>query len=136
MQTASWGVRLRPDLTGATMNGVKGRVLDVDDDTALAEMLGIVLRTEGFEPVFCADGARALAVFRETKPDLVLLDLMLPGLPAPITCKGRVAWTNEPDKLKSSCLPAGMGLQFVDLSLDKMYSIRGHIWEEGLEPEW
>src|SRR3954469_12328759 len=57
----------------------RGRVLVVDDDPALAEMLGIVLRTEGFEPSFVADGDRALAAFRATKPDLVLLDLMLPG---------------------------------------------------------
>jgi two-component system response regulator MtrA len=57
----------------------KGRVLVVDDDPALAEMLGIVLRTEGFEPSFVADGDRALAAFRSSKPDLVLLDLMLPG---------------------------------------------------------
>ena len=42
-------------------------------------MLGIVLQTEGFEPSFVADGDRALAAFRSTKPDLVLLDLMLPG---------------------------------------------------------
>src|SRR6476469_4566705 len=42
-------------------------------------MLGIVLRTEGFEPSFVADGDRALSAFRATKPDLVLLDLMLPG---------------------------------------------------------
>src|ERR1043166_7608142 len=61
------------------MGPMKGRVLVVDDDTALAEMLGIVLRNEGFEPVFCADGDRALSAFRESKPDLVLLDLMLPG---------------------------------------------------------
>lgn len=58
---------------------MKGRVLVVDDDTALAEMLGIVLRGEGFEPSFVADGDKALAAFRESKPDLVLLDLMLPG---------------------------------------------------------
>ena len=32
------------------------RILVVDDDTALAEMIGIVLRTEGFDTVFCADG--------------------------------------------------------------------------------
>lgn len=57
----------------------RGRVLVVDDDPALAEMLGIVLQTEGFEPSFVADGDRALAAFRSTKPDLVLLDLMLPG---------------------------------------------------------
>lgn len=56
------------------------RILVVDDDTALAEMIGIVLRTEGFEPIFCADGAEAVAAFRSANPDLVLLDLMLPGM--------------------------------------------------------
>lgn len=55
------------------------RILVVDDDTALAEMIGIVLRAEGFEPVFCADGALAYDAFTASKPDLVLLDLMLPG---------------------------------------------------------
>jgi two-component system response regulator MtrA len=55
------------------------RILVVDDDTALAEMVGIVLRGDGFEPVLCPDGAKALAAFRAAKPDLVLLDLMLPG---------------------------------------------------------
>jgi two-component system response regulator MtrA len=65
------------------------RVLVVDDDTALAEMIGIVLRTEGFDPAFCADGTGALAAFRETKPDLVLLDLMLPGMDGIEVC-GRI----------------------------------------------
>jgi two-component system, OmpR family, response regulator MtrA len=58
---------------------MKGRVLVVDDDTALAEMLGIVLRGEGFDTSFCADGAQALEAFRASRPDLVLLDVMLPG---------------------------------------------------------
>src|ERR671917_2057697 len=58
---------------------MRGRVLVVDDDTALAEMLGIVLRGEGFEPTFCGDGNGALEAFRTARPDLVLLDLMLPG---------------------------------------------------------
>jgi two-component system response regulator MtrA len=65
----------------------KGRILVVDDDPALAEMLGIVLRTEGFEPSFVADGDRALAAFRATKPDLVLLDLMLPGTDGIDVCR-------------------------------------------------
>src|SRR5436305_6766727 len=70
------------------MDGVtKGRVLVVDDDPALAEMLGIVLRTEGFEPSFVADGSRALSAFRTTKPDLVLLDLMLPGTDGIDVCR-------------------------------------------------
>ncbi len=62
-------------------------MLVVDDDPALAEMLGIVLRGEGFDPVFCADGLRAIGVFRDSKPDLVLLDLMLPGRDGIDVCK-------------------------------------------------
>jgi two-component system, OmpR family, response regulator MtrA len=58
---------------------VKGRVLVVDDDPSLGEMLGIVLRQEGFEPVFVRSGDQAIAAFHQAKPDLVLLDLMLPG---------------------------------------------------------
>ena len=59
---------------------MNAKILVVDDDTALAEMIGIVLRTEGFEPFFCADGTDAVEAFRLAKPDLVLLDLMLPGI--------------------------------------------------------
>ena len=66
---------------------MKVRVLVVDDDTALAEMIGIVLRSEGFEPVFCADGDLALETFRTTQPDLVLLDLMLPGKDGTEVCR-------------------------------------------------
>ena len=54
------------------------RILVVDDDTALAEMIGIVLRTEGFDTVFCADGAAAVETWRTEKPDLILLDLCSP----------------------------------------------------------
>ena len=96
MHTASWGVSPHDGRADATMSGVKGRVLVVDDDTALSEMLGIVLRTEGFEPVFCADGAKALAAFRESKPDLVLLDLMLPGRDGIDVCRSIRAESGVP----------------------------------------
>jgi two-component system response regulator MtrA len=66
---------------------MRGRVLIVDDDTALSEMLGIVLRSEGYEPFLCGDGDGALAAFREHKPDLVLLDLMLPGIDGIDVCR-------------------------------------------------
>jgi len=59
--------------------GGRVRVLVVDDDAALAEMLTIVLRTEGFESRVCGCGDRALEAFRDFRPDVVLLDLMLPG---------------------------------------------------------
>jgi two-component system response regulator MtrA len=58
---------------------VVARILVVDDDQAISEILGIVLRAEGFEPYFCADGDKAMDVFHQANPDLVLLDLMLPG---------------------------------------------------------
>jgi two-component system, OmpR family, response regulator MtrA len=66
---------------------MNGRVLVVDDDPALAEMLGIVLRGEGFEPAFVADGDAALGAFRREKPDVVLLDLMLPGTDGIEVCR-------------------------------------------------
>ena len=75
---------------------MKARVLVVDDDTALAEMLTIVLRTEGFEPIVCGDGDSALAAFRERKPDLVLLDLMLPGMNGIDVCKSIRAESGVP----------------------------------------
>ncbi len=57
----------------------RGKVLVVDDDPALSEMLGIVLRNEGFESRVCPTGDQAMSAFRDYRPDLVLLDLMLPG---------------------------------------------------------
>ncbi len=66
---------------------MSGRILVVDDDTALAEMIGIVLSSEGWEPAFCADGSEAIGRFRTTTPDLVLLDLMLPGMDGIEVCR-------------------------------------------------
>ena len=57
----------------------RGKVLVVDDDAALAEMLSLVLRNEGFEAIWCGHGDKALSAFRDSRPDLVLLDVMLPG---------------------------------------------------------
>jgi two-component system response regulator MtrA len=67
--------------------GSRGKVLVVDDDAALSEMLGIVLRNEGFDSHVCASGDRALAEFRDYRPDVVLLDLMLPGKDGIDVCK-------------------------------------------------
>ena len=63
------------------------RILIIDDDASLAEMLELVLRQEGFEPTWCASGDAALEVFRSAQFDLVLLDLMLPGLDGGAVCR-------------------------------------------------
>jgi two-component system response regulator MtrA len=58
---------------------VTHRILIVDDDDALREMVGLVLASNGYETLFAADGISAVEVFRAQNPDLVLLDIMLPG---------------------------------------------------------
>lgn len=63
------------------------RILVVDDDVALAEMIGIVLDSEGFTVEHAADGAQALLSFEKVKPDLILLDLMLPGVDGIEVCR-------------------------------------------------
>ena len=93
---------------------MKGRVLVVDDDAALAEMLGIVLRGEGFEPTFVADGDRALEAFRETRPDLILLDLMLPGMDGIDVCRQIRAESGVPIVMltaKSDTVDVVLGLE-------------------------
>ena len=63
------------------------RVLVVDDDAALAEMLTLVLRTEGFVSEVVTRGDLALDAFRSFQPDVVLLDLMLPGKDGVDVCR-------------------------------------------------
>lgn len=63
------------------------RILVVDDDTALAEMISIVLAGEGFEPHLVHDGAESVDRFAEVNPDLVLLDVMLPGMGGIEVCR-------------------------------------------------
>ena len=65
----------------------KGRVLVVDDDASLAEMLTIVLRQEGFDSRMCLRGDEAVEAFRDYRPDVVPLDLTLPGRDGIDVCK-------------------------------------------------
>lgn len=63
------------------------RILVVDDDHAIAEMVSIVLRGKGFDVVTASDGASALDAFPQVSPDVVLLDLMLPGMDGIEVCR-------------------------------------------------
>ena len=62
-------------------------VLIVDDDSNLAEMMGIALTQAGFSITVCGDGPSALEAFARVNPDLVLLDLMLPGIDGIEVCR-------------------------------------------------
>jgi DNA-binding response OmpR family regulator len=56
------------------------RILVVDDEAGIREMVGAYLRNEGFEVDEATDGESALERFRRTPPDLIVLDLRLPGI--------------------------------------------------------
>ena len=62
-------------------------VLVVEDDQDLAEMLGIVLNGAGIEVDLVSRGDEVMDVFRNNQPDVVLLDVMLPGLDGVEVCK-------------------------------------------------
>jgi two-component system response regulator MtrA len=92
----------------------RGRVLVVDDDAALAEMLTIVLRQEGFDSRVSSTGTRALSDFREYRPDVVLLDLMLPGKDGIDVCKEIRAESGVPIVMltaKSDTVDVVLGLE-------------------------
>ena len=55
------------------------KILIVEDDTDLATMIDLVLRRASYETILCSRGDTAFQTFKDTNPDLVLLDLMLPG---------------------------------------------------------
>lgn len=66
---------------------MKPKILIVDDEPDTLEVLGIKLRETGFAPLFAGDGAKALAITQVERPDLIVLDLMLPEVDGLEVCK-------------------------------------------------
>ena len=86
----------------------------VDDDQAIGEMLSLVLENEGFQTVPCLDGLRAVEMFPIVKPDLILLDVMLPGLDGTEVARRIRATSNVPIIMltaKSDTLDVVAGLE-------------------------
>ena len=63
------------------------RVLVVEDEQSLREPLVYLLKKEGFETLEAADGLEAVEVFNASEVDIVLLDLMLPGISGNEVCR-------------------------------------------------
>ena len=59
---------------------MSAKILVVDDDRTLTELMSLILKKEGFAPIVAADGAQCIAMFAEHQPDLVVLDVTMPGL--------------------------------------------------------
>jgi DNA-binding response OmpR family regulator len=63
------------------------KILVVDDEPAVTDLLAYNLRKSGYEPLVAADGREALRLARQARPDLILLDLMLPELDGLDVCR-------------------------------------------------
>lgn len=66
---------------------MSSKILVVDDDPAIAEMLTMVMEREGFDTVVVDDGLEAVKAAERENPDLILLDLMLPGMGGVDVCR-------------------------------------------------
>ena len=64
-----------------------GKILVVDDDRNICELLRLYIEKEGFTVVIANDGRQALEVFESDKPDLIMLDIMLPELDGWQVCR-------------------------------------------------
>jgi two-component system response regulator RegX3 len=104
------------------------RILLVEDEIALSDPLSFLLEREGYEIEVAADGPAALAAFDRGGADLILLDLMLPGLPGTEVCREVRARSNVPIIMltaKDSEIDIVVGLELgADDYVTKPYSTR------------
>jgi two-component system, OmpR family, phosphate regulon response regulator PhoB len=95
-----WNCRYRPATTGNSaaykqqrLTGKLGKdeimqtVLVIEDEKDLADLIAFHLEKEGFRPIVAEDGTSGLNEARRSKPDLILLDLMLPGMMGTEVCR-------------------------------------------------
>ncbi len=104
------------------------RVLIVEDEPDLAEPLAYLLRREGYEVEIADDGPSALTLFREHGADIVLLDLMLPGMQGTEVCRQLRTFSTVPIIMltaKDSEVDIVVGLELgADDYVTKPYSAR------------
>ena len=81
-----------------------GKILIVDDDTNICELLRLYIEKEGFEASIANDGETALKMFDTVNPDLILLDIMLPGLDGWQVCREIRKKSSRPIIMLKMCI--------------------------------
>lgn len=109
-------------------NGVVTRILIVEDESSLHEPLAFLLNREGYESSVAENGNDAVEIFEREGADLILLDLMLPGIPGTEVCKRIRAISSVPIIMltaKDSEVDIIVGLELgADDYVTKPYSTR------------
>ena len=97
---------------------INKRVLVVDDDTKTVELVKLYLKRDGYKVISAADGMEALKLARQTHPDLIVLDLMLPGMDGLRVCRTLREESDVPIIMLTARTTEDDRLQGLDLGAD------------------
>lgn len=98
------------------------RVLIIDDDPGMTELLTLLLDTHGFEATTANSGEEGVKLVRSTFPDVVILDLMMPGADGWQVCTQVRAFSNVPILIFSALDSPGMVASALDAGADDYLS--------------
>lgn len=96
----------------------KTRILVVDDEPGIVKFVGASLRAEGYQPVVAGNGQEALRALEETMPDLVVLDIRMPGMDGFEVCRRVREWSQVPIIMLSASGDVGDKVKCLDLGAD------------------
>lgn len=94
------------------------KVLVIDDDAAITELMGMLLKTNGFEALLCNTGKEGIQLVKEKKPGIILLDLMMPDLDGWQVCKEIRTFSNAPILILSAVNDPRMVASVLDAGAD------------------
>ncbi|URI09207.1 response regulator [Aquincola tertiaricarbonis] len=100
------------------MNGASARILVVEDEPKMASLIGDYLRAEGHEPQWIADGREVLPAMEAQPADLVLLDIMLPGMDGLAVCRALRERSDVPIVMLTARVEEADRLLGLDLGAD------------------
>ncbi len=94
------------------------KVLLIDDDKAITDLMSMLLKTHGFETITSNIGAEGVKLAEEKKPNIVLLDLMMPDMDGWQVCRAIRAFSNVPILVLSAINDPRMVASVLDLGAD------------------
>jgi len=94
------------------------KILAIDDDTAMTELLTLLLQSHDFEIKTANSGQEGIDLVRQISPDIILLDLMMPDMDGWETCKKIREFSNTPIVVLSALNNPGMVASALDAGAD------------------
>lgn len=94
------------------------KILVIDDDSAVTDLLSLLLRSQGFEVTATTNSAEGLSMIRENAPDVVVLDLMMPDMDGWQICKAVREFSQVPIIILSALNDPSMIASVLDAGAD------------------